>query len=350
MPPTISLAVMVKDDAKRLDRCLASLKGAVEEIVVLDTGSRDGSVDVARGHGADVSVIEWPGNFSVALNQLLARIETDWTLRLDSDEWMDPDQAAKLRAAIGYNLAGVRLIRRDLRDDGRYDEIHLMRLWKTHPEMRYEGVVHEVIPETAIKAAWPGAAVAPSDIFFWHDGYAREGTDKLRRNADLLLKELEKRPGDQHYEAVLATTLHALGDPSAPLHLKRVADRFLANDSAPESAHVGMALAMHLETVPAAEVRDKRADKLLALSVKWFPRTPGVLYNAALLEKERGNLPEALRLLLILEELIDSGSYDRSTPTPAELLGERFCNALGFVAMQLGRTDVMARCQRRMSR
>src|SRR5689334_11935215 len=92
----VTLAVMVRDDANGLDRCLASLKEFVDEIVVLDTGSKDDSVEVAKRHGATTYEIEWRDDFSYALNILFSKVQTSWTIRLDSDEWFDPDQAKAL--------------------------------------------------------------------------------------------------------------------------------------------------------------------------------------------------------------------------------------------------------------
>src|SRR5437868_4083056 len=113
MPGALTLAVMVRDDARRLDRCLLSLQDHVGEIVVLDTGSTDDSVEVAESHKAKVEKIEWPNDFSKALNVLLAMVHTPWTLRLDSDEWIDPKQAGELRNLVKEeHSSAFRLIRR----------------------------------------------------------------------------------------------------------------------------------------------------------------------------------------------------------------------------------------------
>src|SRR2546423_3280022 len=111
-PATISLAVMVRDDASRLQRCLDSMRRHVDEIVVLDTGSVDDSVEVATAHRARIQKIEWPNDFGAALNVLLGMIRTTWTLRLDSDEWFDPEPAAGLRNLLkDESTFGFRLIR-----------------------------------------------------------------------------------------------------------------------------------------------------------------------------------------------------------------------------------------------
>src|SRR5436190_1781549 len=129
--PSISLAVMVRDEEQRLKRCLDSAKNAVDEIVVLDTGSKDNSMAVAKDCGAQVSQIEWPGSFSVAMNTLLDQITTDWTLRLDSDEWFGMDAREPLQDAMAVeDNYGYKLTMRDLLPAGGYREFGVFRLWR----------------------------------------------------------------------------------------------------------------------------------------------------------------------------------------------------------------------------
>jgi len=212
-PPTITLAIMVRDDAKRLDRCLHSVRAFVNEVVVLDTGSKDGSVAVAESHRARVQKIEWPNNFSAALNVLLGMVHTTWTLRLDSDEWFDENQGAELRKMVVDESAHCfRLIRRDLNPSGAFAEISLNRLWRTHEKIRYEGSVHESIPVRSFEDAWPTRHFVTSDVFFWHDGYATNLADKTKRNIELLREEIKSAPGRIEAEAMLATTLQSAAD------------------------------------------------------------------------------------------------------------------------------------------
>src|SRR5262245_12683401 len=121
--PSVSLAVMVRDEAVRLKRCLESAHDAFDEIVVLDTGSNDDTVAVARSLGARVSEMEWPGSFSVAFNRLLDEIKTDWILRLDSDEWFGIDAKQPVLDAIADETRyGYKLQMRDILPTGGHRE------------------------------------------------------------------------------------------------------------------------------------------------------------------------------------------------------------------------------------
>ena len=91
----ISLAVIARDEEARIGRCLASVRGLVEEIVVLDTGSVDDTVRVAESYGATVHRFTWTDDFAAARNAALAHTRHPWRLMLDADEWIaDRDHAA----------------------------------------------------------------------------------------------------------------------------------------------------------------------------------------------------------------------------------------------------------------
>jgi hypothetical protein len=348
-PPTITLAVMVRDDARRLDRCLNSMRRFVEDIVVLDTGSKDDSVVIAESHRARVQKIEWPNNFGAALNVMLGMVHTTWTLRLDSDEWFDEEPARELRAMVKDDTScGFRLIRRDLNVSGSYSEISLNRLWRTHEKIRYTGAVHESIPMSCFEDAWPTRHWVTSDIYFWHDGYATDLTAKTQRNIDLLRHELETTPGRIEAEAMLATTLQTSGVKEGMERLEALMDKVVEEDRERPGPQVALAIAMYLGVMPAPQVKTDRTAKLIERALTWYPKNPPILYYCAILEKERGNLETALNYLLKLEARAELGDYDRSMSIPQEFLGEKLWNALGFIATQLNRRDVAQRCNRHM--
>ena len=86
LKPLLSLCVIAKDEAAFLQRCLASVAGLVDEIVVVDTGSCDDTPKVARGAGARVFSPPWQDDFSQARNRSLAAARGEWILVLDCDE------------------------------------------------------------------------------------------------------------------------------------------------------------------------------------------------------------------------------------------------------------------------
>ena len=71
----LSLSMIVRDEAERLERCLRSVAGFVDEMVVVDTGSSDGTVAIAEACGAVVHHLPWPGDFAPARNRALGWVQ-----------------------------------------------------------------------------------------------------------------------------------------------------------------------------------------------------------------------------------------------------------------------------------
>src|SRR5512143_1026788 len=101
--PTLSLAMIVKNEEKNLGHCLASVRDLVDEMVVVDTGSTDGTVALAESFGARIGHFPWTGDFGAARNESLRLCTGDWVLILDADEAVDALDHAKIRAAIAQD-------------------------------------------------------------------------------------------------------------------------------------------------------------------------------------------------------------------------------------------------------
>ncbi|RFU46212.1 glycosyltransferase family 2 protein [Paraburkholderia sp. DHOC27] len=103
---TLGVAIITRNAAARLAECLAAVAFA-DAIVVLDGGSTDGTVEIARAHGARVvQQTDWPG-FGPQKNRALDALDTDWILSLDADEVVSPELATSIRAAIASPVAQV---------------------------------------------------------------------------------------------------------------------------------------------------------------------------------------------------------------------------------------------------
>lgn len=105
--PQLALSMIVKNAGGELVDCLASVRGIVDEIVVVDTGSRDASLEIARKAGARTFTTPWENHFAKARNLSLAHVTADWVLILDADERLDPVARKVLRRHLGRkDLAG----------------------------------------------------------------------------------------------------------------------------------------------------------------------------------------------------------------------------------------------------
>lgn len=90
--------MIVKNEERLLSRCLASVRALVDEIVVVDTGSSDRTVEIAESFGAQVYHTAWENDFSKARNLSLKHATKDWILVLDADEELRPDDHALVKA------------------------------------------------------------------------------------------------------------------------------------------------------------------------------------------------------------------------------------------------------------
>ena len=97
----LSLSMIVRDEEQKLGTCLESVKGFCDELVVVDTGSTDNTIAIAKDAGARVEEIEWPGDFTPARNKALEFVSGDWVLVLDADE-----QLIALNRLVGVVVHG----------------------------------------------------------------------------------------------------------------------------------------------------------------------------------------------------------------------------------------------------
>ena len=198
MTARLSLTMIVKNEAATLATCLASVAGIADEIIIVDTGSSDGTQDIARQHGARIFDRPWPDSFAVARNESLRHASGQWLLWLDADESFDAANRDKLRALLAGlpddNAAYV-MHQRSAAGGGSATLVGQVRLFRNHPDIRWDYRVHEQILPSLRKA---GHAVRFSDIAIEHSGYLDPALRhrKLERNLRLLHLDLADRPND----------------------------------------------------------------------------------------------------------------------------------------------------------
>jgi tetratricopeptide (TPR) repeat protein len=188
--------MIVRDEAALLPGCLASVAGAVDEIVVVDTGSSDSTVEIARAAGATVVSEPWRDDFAAARNAGLQRVTGDWVLLLDADERLAPGAGPALRAAIAQADAdGLRLRIASPTGEGTGGAIValVLRAWRHGPHVRFRGRVHEQLAGLKTPMA---AMPAPDGVEVLHLGYRDDvvaAAGKRDRNLRLLERELAQR-------------------------------------------------------------------------------------------------------------------------------------------------------------
>ncbi|MGY4517404.1 glycosyltransferase family 2 protein [Lysobacter sp. HA18] len=102
-PLPLSGVVITLNEADRIERCLASMREVCDEVIVLDSGSTDGTIEIARGLGARVEHRDWDG-FARQKNAAIERSRNEWVLLLDADEWLESPSLTGLRALFAGDL------------------------------------------------------------------------------------------------------------------------------------------------------------------------------------------------------------------------------------------------------
>ncbi|MEV6851873.1 glycosyltransferase family 2 protein, partial [Actinoplanes sp. NPDC051411] len=220
----LSLCMIVKNEQDVLDRCLASAREAVDEIIVVDTGSADDTAEIARDHGATVLSHDFADlDFAAARNRSLDAAAGDFVLVLDADETLHPDSAGLIRslAADGGDVGYV-VKRRNRRPGGKAAVDHAVRLFARRPAFRYRNRVHETV-DTAILEA--GGRLRRSHVIIEHHlPTVERETEKSRFYLRLLERDLADDPADVDRLTFLAAEHHKLGDfRSAPEVAERIA-------------------------------------------------------------------------------------------------------------------------------
>ncbi len=204
--------MIVRNEAGRLAACLASARPAVDEIIVVDTGSADGTQQLARAEGARVVPWAWRDDFAAARNESLRHAGGDFILVLDADERLAPDAAARVRALAAAGDADgfdCRLVSRLPADQPSPVITHrYCRFFRARDGVSFEGRIHEQIAPSILRA---GGRIAASDITILHEGYVEVSPAKLERNLRLLERELADRPEDAFVNFNLGMTLLSAG-------------------------------------------------------------------------------------------------------------------------------------------
>ena len=196
----ISLCIICKNEEKKIGRCIKSVKAVVDEIIVVDTGSSDRTVEIVKEFGAKVYEISWENNFSKARNFALDQAIGDWIVFLDADEYFVEESRNRLRELIeeAENQKMECIICEMINEveNGIQSVFKTIRIFKHSPEIRYVGSIHERIckKDTDIQAI-----DFIDQVKIWHDGYSESilaEKDKVERNLKMLLEASRKNPED----------------------------------------------------------------------------------------------------------------------------------------------------------
>lgn len=199
----ISLCMIAKNEAKNLDRCLSSAKPWVDEIILVDTGSTDATMEIARQYGAKVYQHEWEMNFAKARNQAIGYASGDWIMILDADEELEQSTCSQLKEltqAPEPICAFLFKLRNQVVGQEGTTFVWHPRLFRNHVGFQYEGMVHN--------KPMVNGQIVRCDVTLIHYGYAdpdpKTMLEKFNRRMEMIGNWVDKEPDNPMAHSYLA--------------------------------------------------------------------------------------------------------------------------------------------------
>lgn len=217
MKQRISLTMIVKNEAAHLVNCLESVKNAVDEIIIVDTGSDDDTITIARSYTPNIYSFPWINDFSAARNFAINQASGDWILALDADEELEFKELDSLHTLVNYENDKEAFLLPLLNPLSpstlEYNTFSVLRLFKNHKDYRYVGKIHEqvtlpnqqkvgLVKDPIIKHTLP----PPKKLH-----------EKRSRNLKLLTEVLRNDPHNPFQNYYMGVEWLMLGKPSSAL-------------------------------------------------------------------------------------------------------------------------------------
>lgn len=293
----ISACYIVKNSADDLKISLESLQKSVDEIIVIDTGSTDSTVEVAKKFGAKIFYREWDDDFSAPRNLALEKASGDWIIFLDSDEFFTNLTKKNIRSVIEqlekFKQTGlwVHLVNIDKNADNKILDAHfVMRIFKNQKNLHYVGKIHEEI--RVGENLLSDITFAPPNILtIYHTGYSESlNKSKAERNLKLLLEELAETQEPQRIYGYIAECYNGLDD-------FENAEKFARLDigSSGEQKNFSTRSYRIMLSILAKELnRADEREKFATLAVKDFPALPEFTAELAECFAQRGDFENAV--------------------------------------------------------
>jgi glycosyltransferase involved in cell wall biosynthesis len=340
--------MIVKNEEKNIERALSWGKGVVCEQIVVDTGSTDRTVEMAKRMGAKVFHFPWIDDFAAAKNHAIDQAKGNWIAFLDADEYFSEKDAKNLKQIltridndpyIRQNCFSLRCPCVQLDDQGQvFMLLEQERIFRNLPRIRYQGKIHEYLTLDRPSSNMP-------DLNIMHTGYSqsayKEG-DKAARNVSMLRGELAKNPEDPNFMCYLGDSLRI--DPTQE-NLNEAAEHYskaLQSDRPIAPYLKQSAYNFLMLWFLSREGRREEGIELCRKAVAEFPGNPDFHFYYGNILYEDARYPEAWEQALKCEELLKAEHLSTSfhiTSNPGELFFKML-----KTAQRLGDQEKIIRC------
>ncbi|WP_020616169.1 glycosyltransferase [Paenibacillus daejeonensis] len=305
----VSLCMIVKDEERHIRRCLESVKNVVDEMIIVDTGSTDQTIEICQTYGATILRQLWRGSFADARNYGLEAASGDWILFLDADEELHGTDAHLIRTAAevqDVDLMSVQVVNYTGKAPDP-DEVYVVdqyRIFRRDRGFRFRNRIHEIlyIPDTIHSSP----VVVKLAVTIYHYGYLDSETelkDKFKRNMQLLRRELAVPKHDPWVEYHMASEYYRIGNiESAIYYVNKSILEFLRIRKHPPSLLYKLKYEMMLTP-------DRAKEALLTIdyAIMMHKGYVDLLYYKGILLHMDGRFQEALR---VFDACLDMGEGD----------------------------------------
>lgn len=213
-PGSLSVCMIVRNEAHQVGEVLTCAQAFADEIVVVDTGSRDNTREIVRQFTPNLYEFTWCDDFAAARNASLAHAHGTHALWLDADDFVDDenvDNLLRLKPILDAETA-YSFVLQDVRAGKPSHSLYQLRCVPNRPDVRFEGRIHEVLDPSATAA---GLLFAKADITITHHGYEDPSLfrSKVERNIQLINQEIRAGRDDTRILYFLAQGYGYLGKP-----------------------------------------------------------------------------------------------------------------------------------------
>ena len=340
--PSLSLAMIVKNEAATLEKCLQTAAPYVDEIVIVDTGSTDGTREIARRYADRYDEIEWPNSFSKARNHSLSMVSSDYFIFLDGDEYIEaPASWRRIRSALDIEtVAALAIPMQNELGEGTMISSRitwLERVIRNHPDIRFEGRVHnQITPSVNKYIRKTGTVYEHVDALAVHVGYSYD-RDKMKKKyaprLSLLRKEMREAESNvkrAYYGYQLGVALYIMQEFDEVLDLyERVEVEHMTEDNA---YHFLLTLAQTALSTGNADLALETAARLIRRRKK----EPVGYFAAANALMQKGEMNDGMLMTLEAFELNAAQSSDLQFGlNDARLFSliARVCRGSGYTSM-----------------
>ncbi|MBW2624526.1 MAG: glycosyltransferase [Deltaproteobacteria bacterium] len=202
--PSLSLCMILRDEAENLEISLGPIRDCFDEIVIVDTGSKDHTPELARSFGARVIQTNWGDDFAAARNMSIKEARGDWILWLDGDNRLTPRDIEEIRQHLDFKKESVLWCLEEVEPEG--EQLMQKRVFPNRPEVKFKGRVHEQL----VHPAHYRSIFTAVKIYHWGYKDRAEARKKGERNLRILQAMAEEEPGDAYVNYQLGKTLFNL--------------------------------------------------------------------------------------------------------------------------------------------